>query len=110
MYMYAHRQKQQLRKNKFKTYEDWHVVVRHTHAKQPAARKRAGHVQCELMLVFHTSCGFQEKERVNSVPSAEPYNHKHQQRPALTARTFQFTKVSDKVRLIIMSVSWVALQ
>lgn len=27
----------------------------------PAARQLAGHMQCEPM-VFHTSCGFQEKE------------------------------------------------
>lgn len=30
--------------------------------KHPAARKPAGHVQRELMLVFHASCGFQEEE------------------------------------------------
>lgn len=90
--MYTRTQKQQLHKYKLKTHADWHIVVKHT--KHPAARKLAGHVQCELTLVFHTSCGFQEKERVkrngkkenNNFPSAEPYNHKHQLRPGLTAQ------------------------
>lgn len=38
-----------------------HIVVKDT--KRPAARKPAGHVQRELMLLFHTSCCFQERER-----------------------------------------------
>lgn len=58
--MYTDGQKQ-LHKYKLKTHADWHIVVKRANTKHPAARKLAGHVQRELMLVFHTSYGFQEK-------------------------------------------------
>lgn len=77
--------------------ENMHVCTKH-----PAARKPAGHVRCEPMLVLQTSWGFQERDRNEKKKKQHP-----QQSIIIPNKTvknwfntqLQFTKASDKLLL-----------